>query len=64
MFETESNSLNTESNSNNDSIDTTKYKIKKNKKKNNVVDFNAIKLIKKNTGNPQETKDIEDLSKQ
>ena len=63
MFEKESNSLNTESNSNNDSIDTTKYKIRKNKKKNNVVDFNAIKILKKNTGNPQETKDVDDKTK-
>ena len=60
MFETEQDSLNIESNSNNESIDTTKYKIKKNKKKNNVVDFNAIKILKKNTGNPQESKNVED----
>lgn len=63
MFETEQDSLNIESNSNNESIDTTKYKIKKNKKKNNVIDFNAINLLHKNTGNPQETKDVDDINK-
>ena len=63
MFEKENHSLNTESNSNNDSIDTTKYKIKKNKRKNNVIDFEAIKLLNKNTGNPQDTKDVDDTNK-
>lgn len=64
MFEKkESNSINAEFNEDK-SIDTTKYKISKPKKKNNVIDFDVIKSIKNNTGNPQETKDVDDLKNQ